>query len=219
MADQRRYGLRSMLSSLIWGAPKDGDESESGDESQGVQLSDNEDDDAGHGAEVHEISDDDEEEPEKQEKGFQRYSSAQKGKGRAEDVFKSARQSIQTSRTFGDLRASKRSTYDDDDTPTSTPAQSPTKASAHAGQKRQRSPPSINSELANFFAQKGVAPLSADERRHVADLLQRGSASAAQADLGNVPTAYTPAFTFASPLPRKSTSASVCRHSLHLSLY
>lgn len=78
----QRYGLRSMLSSLIWGGAKEEDQPEQ----QSRQP------------EVHEISDDEEQQANDEEAANdeeqQRYTAAQKGKGRAVKVGRTARSKI-----------------------------------------------------------------------------------------------------------------------------
>ena len=70
-------------------------------------------------------------------------------------------------------------------------------------------PSDVNSNLARFFAEKGSAPLSAEERQQVNELLG-GNTTAQAAAVANVPTALTPNFSFNSPIQsRASPNASV----------
>lgn len=101
---------------------------------------------------------------------------------------------LRSSQTFGDMRSIQRNVGLD--IPTSTP---------NTSMSQQRddlsSPGDVNSQLANFFAAKGSASLTAEERKKISEiLLGGGNPSSAPAD-ANVPTALTPNFSFHVPVP------------------
>lgn len=191
-----------MLSSLIWGSSKDANPKADSDGRIG-QAEEN-----GH-TEVHAISDDDEEDEKSNvEPAPARWTAQQKGKGRSPSpTYRSQGPGrLTSSHTFGDLRSAHRDF--DDITPDTTPAQSPKKRS-NAEMDEPKSPADVNSALANFFAGKGSQTLTADERRHVATLLQQGPPTSGYSETSSAGPA-SPKFTFAIPSPaRPTTTAAV----------
>ncbi|KAK9895108.1 hypothetical protein P389DRAFT_172691 [Cystobasidium minutum MCA 4210] len=233
---RHRYGLRSMLSNLIWGSPVKTveEQSESGDEVDSNNGDD--DDDDGEGGfppprktqqEAHVISDDDDDEEEQgpqtqpssastfESAPSRRFTAAEKGKGspKRADSYSTTKYlpksststfggGLRSSQTFGDMRSIQRDTGIMNSIPTSS---TPNTSIANEDGGNLPSPGDVNSQLANFFAAKGTASLTAEERRKISELLLGGSASAASSN-PNVPTALTPNFSFSVPLPSVSNS-------------
>jgi hypothetical protein len=88
---------------------------------------------------------------------------------------------------------------------TSTPARHTANDNEEDEEDGGPSPAQVNSTLASFFAEKGSAKLTAEERKRVSQLLLGPTSS-----VGNdTPTALTPSFSFRVPTSVSSTKPSV----------
>ena len=179
-----------MLSSLIWGAPKQtmdiaGPVKQKVEQQQDVQfISDDVE-------EEQEQEQEQEQEEEEKELPMNRYNANQKGKGRGAPQMMSSTGGLKSSQTFGDMRSIQQEM-------SVPPATNLSQQTTQGGQNP--SPAELNSTLASFFAEKGSAVLTAEERKRVSELLLgrsgNGPATTTEAE---IPTALTPNFSFQVP--------------------